>query len=52
MGGGQVERTGAAGVGDDPTVVQHDPGVDGARHKHPEMTTPMIVVDRLTPVRF
>jgi len=27
-------------------------GVDGARHKHPEMTTPMIVVDRLTPVRF
>jgi hypothetical protein len=32
--------------------VGHPMGVDGARHKHPELTTPMIVVDRLTPVRF
>ncbi len=27
-------------------------GVDGEKHRHPELTTPMIVVDRLTPVRF
>ena len=27
-------------------------GVDGERHRHPEMTTPMIVVEKLTPVRF
>ncbi|MDQ3330101.1 MAG: hypothetical protein M3552_05530 [Planctomycetota bacterium] len=27
-------------------------GVDGERLKHPEMTTPMIAVEKLTPVRF
>ncbi|HEX6984266.1 MAG TPA: hypothetical protein VF170_02765 [Planctomycetaceae bacterium] len=27
-------------------------GVDGERHRHPDLATPMIVVERLTPVRF
>jgi hypothetical protein len=27
-------------------------GVDGQRHRHPELKTPMILVERLTPVRF
>ena len=27
-------------------------GIDGATHRHPDVKTPMIVVDRLTPVRF
>ncbi len=27
-------------------------GIDGQTHRHPEVKTPMIVVDRLTPVRF
>jgi hypothetical protein len=39
------------GISLDPFVGQAM-GVDGERHRHPELSTPMIVVGRLTPVRL